>query len=145
VRGLLQEYNRANYNIDCCKDTCLLLNHFTRETGLDSDEDDYIKPSLFQRIYYGKLRGMLNILAFASSVFFSLFVIFGEFLIFRGSSIEGIFKSTIDKLNYTFYFVITSNTDSVLGTFLLHDRMHLPYTLRAGAQGIFRTIFEADR
>lgn len=107
IRGLLQEYNRANYNIATYKDRCHLLNHYTRQTGPDGEEEDYKKPNLFERIYYGKLRGAFNLVFFATCTFLSLFIIFGEFLIFKGASIESLFKSTIDKLNYTAYFVIS--------------------------------------
>lgn len=72
------------------------------------DESEQIKPTLFQKIYYGKLRYPVYLVAAVACLAMSLAIVFGEFLIFQGITIQPFFKSCLKSMDYLTYLVRNS-------------------------------------
>ena len=141
VRALLQKYSRSFFRIETCKKQCLLINKFTKTNELDSaDDNDSIRPTLLQKIYYGKLRSIFYLCASAGCLVLSLGIIAGEFLIFQGISIQPVFKRCLESMDYISYLVLAIHLAYVLDSFLVHDHLHLSYSFRTGARRLLWSL-----
>lgn len=141
IRALLQKYSRSFFRIETCKSQCLLLNKFTKSSQLENAEDcDSVRPTLFQKVYYGKLRYLVYLLASLACFSVSVGIVAGEFIIFQGLSIQPLFKKCLETMNYLSYLVGKANAGCLLASILVHDRVHLQYAVRAGVGRLLRSV-----
>lgn len=99
IRGLLQKYDRAFSKIEDSQQLCLLLNNFTLASG-EGDEEDRVKPTILQRMYYKSIRPMILHCALLVCLFLSISLIIGQFILFKGLNIEKMFHKSLEKMNY---------------------------------------------
>lgn len=134
VRHLLQKYSRSFFRIEECTKKCLLLNTFTKRSGAaaeaNDEPDDQIQVNVVQRYYYGILRLPCQTGLSIICLVLSILIIFGESLIFQGSSIQPLFKSCLEKMDYLAYLVLSHNRDCILAAFPLHDFINLSNFVR---------------